>query len=253
MRIIKGSTEPMRVKVYVINEGTSSQYYGLKNADENTILTYAPNNWKSKRGAENWAKKHGFTVVKSSKSIRCSDMRITIRAAQHINVKIRDSVNDAYDGDVYGTIYAFNESDDIIGSLEYIISDSDNTFFISMIQVSPNYQRMGIATKLCNYAKQNYGDYDVDWGYTTDDGAALKRKLCITYENPERAKAEERISDIKERMREIESIMDSDDYDSYSEYEISSLGDEWNDLNYELEEISNDIVFDKKRYVTRWR
>lgn len=60
----------MRVKVYVINEGTSSQYYGLKNADENTVLTAAPNNWKSKRGAENWANKHGYTVIESSRSIQ---------------------------------------------------------------------------------------------------------------------------------------------------------------------------------------
>lgn len=101
MRIVKGSTEPMRVKVYVINEGTSSQYYGLKNADENTVLTAAPNNWKSKRGAENWAKKHGYTVVKSSKSIRCS-------FSDSDNITIFYNGFEAYSGsadDTFGTIY----------------------------------------------------------------------------------------------------------------------------------------------------
>jgi hypothetical protein len=53
----------MQVKVYVINDGSASQYYGLKNADENTVLHSAPNNWKTRKAAENWAKKKGFTVV----------------------------------------------------------------------------------------------------------------------------------------------------------------------------------------------
>jgi len=53
----------MKVTVYVINKGTSSQYFGLKHATENYVLPYAPNNWKTKRGALNWAKKQGLEVV----------------------------------------------------------------------------------------------------------------------------------------------------------------------------------------------
>ena len=53
----------MTVTTYVINEGTKSQYYGLKEVEENKVLWGAPNNWKTKKGAENWAKKHGFEVA----------------------------------------------------------------------------------------------------------------------------------------------------------------------------------------------
>ncbi len=53
----------MKVKTYVINEGTSSQYYGLKNAEENTVLHYAPT-WKTEKGAIRWAEKHGLEVVR---------------------------------------------------------------------------------------------------------------------------------------------------------------------------------------------
>lgn len=52
----------MKVKTYCINEGTTAQYYGLKNAKENTVLHYAPNNWKTEKGAINWAKKHGLEI-----------------------------------------------------------------------------------------------------------------------------------------------------------------------------------------------
>lgn len=54
----------MKVKTYCINKGTSSQYFGLKNAGENQVLYSAPNNWKTEKGAERWAIKHGFTLDK---------------------------------------------------------------------------------------------------------------------------------------------------------------------------------------------
>lgn len=53
----------MKVKVYTINEGTESQYFGLKNAEENTVLYSAPNNWKTAKGAIRWAINHGLEVT----------------------------------------------------------------------------------------------------------------------------------------------------------------------------------------------
>ena len=53
----------MKVTTYCINKGNASQYFGLKNAEENAVLYFAPNNWKTEKGAINWAKKHGFQVV----------------------------------------------------------------------------------------------------------------------------------------------------------------------------------------------
>ena len=55
----------MKVTVYVINEGTSSQYYGLKDATANAVLHYAPT-WKTKAGAKRWAERHGFEYVETN-------------------------------------------------------------------------------------------------------------------------------------------------------------------------------------------
>lgn len=52
----------MKVTTYTINRNQPSQYFGLKNAAEGTIL-HAPNNWKTEKGAINWAKKHGFEIA----------------------------------------------------------------------------------------------------------------------------------------------------------------------------------------------
>ena len=54
----------MKVTTYIINKDQPSQYFGLKNAEENQVLYSAPNNWKTEKGAKNWAEKHGFEFVK---------------------------------------------------------------------------------------------------------------------------------------------------------------------------------------------
>ena len=53
----------MKVTTYIINKGQPSQYYGLKSVEDNQVLYYAPNNWKTERGALNWAKKHGLEIA----------------------------------------------------------------------------------------------------------------------------------------------------------------------------------------------
>ena len=53
----------MKVTTYVINKGQKSQYFGLKNAKSGDVLHYAPNNWKTEKGALNWAKKNGYEIV----------------------------------------------------------------------------------------------------------------------------------------------------------------------------------------------
>ncbi len=63
---IKGSDRTLEAKyevtTYCINKGTASQYFGLKNAEENTVLHYTPT-WKTEKGAIRWAIKNGFEVI----------------------------------------------------------------------------------------------------------------------------------------------------------------------------------------------
>lgn len=53
----------MKVTTYCINKGQPTQYFGLKNSKDNQVLYHAPNNWKTEKGALNWAKKNGLEVV----------------------------------------------------------------------------------------------------------------------------------------------------------------------------------------------
>lgn len=53
----------MKVKIYVMNRGTESQYYGLMMVPEKQVLPYSPT-WKTEKGARRWAEKKGLEVVK---------------------------------------------------------------------------------------------------------------------------------------------------------------------------------------------
>ena len=63
----------MKVTTYCKNKGTPSQYFGLKNARENQVLHSAPNNWKTERGALNWAKRNGYEVS-AGKKVKSADI-----------------------------------------------------------------------------------------------------------------------------------------------------------------------------------
>lgn len=53
----------MKVKITCINEGQTGQHYCIVDAEENQVLWYAPNNWKTVKGAEKWAERHGYEKV----------------------------------------------------------------------------------------------------------------------------------------------------------------------------------------------
>ena len=53
-----GRSSSSGITAYTINAGTPSQYFGLKDAEGNFLHT--PNNWKTEKGALNWAKKNGL-------------------------------------------------------------------------------------------------------------------------------------------------------------------------------------------------
>ena len=56
----------MKAKAVVMNENQSGQFWVLTvdhGHGEWVVSVSAPNNWKTKKGAECWARKHGFELV----------------------------------------------------------------------------------------------------------------------------------------------------------------------------------------------
>lgn len=92
----KDAEYKMKVTSYVINEGQSGEYYGLKNKETNQVLYSAPNNWKSREGAKRWAEKKGMIYVEDSntldKAIKSCDANWTEAYKEMENVMNKFSI-----------------------------------------------------------------------------------------------------------------------------------------------------------------
>jgi GNAT superfamily N-acetyltransferase len=89
-----------------------------------------------------------------------------------ITPDIWDDVYDHYAGESFGSVYATHpETKEVIGKLDYGHTKGE-PLAVKWIEVAPEYRRQGIATKLVEKAKQEYGD-NIDWGMSTDDGTSF--------------------------------------------------------------------------------
>lgn len=56
----------MKVTTYCINKGTNTEHYILMCIDsdgETWVMNYAPNNWKTEKGALRYAEKRGYEIA----------------------------------------------------------------------------------------------------------------------------------------------------------------------------------------------
>lgn len=56
----------MKVKTFCINKGTTTEHYILICVDidgSEWVMNYAPNNWKTEKGALRYATKRGYAIA----------------------------------------------------------------------------------------------------------------------------------------------------------------------------------------------
>jgi GNAT superfamily N-acetyltransferase len=88
------------------------------------------------------------------------------------NVKIQLSIVDFHHGQLDGYILALVHGEKI-GYLDFSIYD--NVAQIKMIEVDPQYRRLGVGMQLVKRLEQEVGKHNIEWGGLTTDGAAFKR------------------------------------------------------------------------------
>ena len=124
------------------------------------------------------------------------------------DIHIIDNVEDASKSEVYGTIVAYI-NDDLAGTIDYTLEESDKVFYIRMITTVPEYRRQRVATEMCRYIKDNYSQYNIDWGYTTSEGEQLRKKLTKDIPNEAYTKLKQKALSLQKRLDELEAIVHS--------------------------------------------
>ena len=149
-----------------------------------------------------------------------------------MNLKFVDSVSDAYKSETYGTIYAYL-GNEVVGYLEYTLEDTNKIFYIRMIETRPEYRGKGIATDLCKYVKNNYSEYEPDFGQTTAEGEKLRKRVTKTIPNNFYKHIKSIIDKMKAELADIETKLDNL-YNKEDTLElqdaVNELGNKWQNL-----------------------
>ena len=79
-----------------------------------------------------------------------------------------------YCGQMNGVIYAI-AGDDFIGQLDWQKYGGD--VLIAWIEVDESHRRNGVGSGLVQRLRDEFPDEQINWGYTTTDGTALREHL----------------------------------------------------------------------------
>lgn len=155
------------------------------------------------------------------------------------DVGIKNTVDDVYKAGVYDATLIATENDEQVGYLSYSVYKYAPA--IKMIWVSPNARRQKIAVKMLKELQRMFPDSEIDWGYTTDDGSALKRNINFK-QVPNRA-----VMDTKAKLLAVRAqlaklnhklqTLQQTDIEQARTF-VNTVSDRWNklhDLEYKLE------------------
>lgn len=121
----------------------------------------------------------------------------------------------------------------VVGKLEY--SDYKGEPAISFIEVPEAERRKGIATELLKELQSSYPNVDIDWGYTTEDGSALKEAITYEIPNKEIMADIKKLTSMKEQLKAIDERIAQEIY-------LEEDGEIYNALYDEISLLEKDLV-----------
>jgi GNAT superfamily N-acetyltransferase len=84
---------------------------------------------------------------------------------------------DAVPGGYNYKMVAKTPEGEIMGRLEVNMETATQEGVIGLVEVEEKFRRQGVATKMLDWMRRYEPDLKLEWGYTTDDGAALRNAL----------------------------------------------------------------------------
>ena len=131
-----------------------------------------------------------------------------------------------------------------VGTLEY--SEYQGTPSIQMIKVEPEYRRRGIAKQMLQALQKKYGDTEIEFGMSTNEGTELLKATTYDVENKKYATLKKEYDAITKELQVREDKFNAGTITEEEE-------DSWNDLHdrqYEIEkQINEDGLKPKNTYV----
>lgn len=153
-------------------------------------------------------------------------------------VSLRTNVEGNYKGQLDATIIAAI-GDEQVGYLSYSVYQDVPS--IKMIWVEPQHRREKIAIQMLKSLQSQYPNSEIEWGYTTEPGAALKQSIKFRKEpNLDVMKKIEKLTSARAKLQKLDyklTRLRDTDPETARKY-VKTVGDRWNklhDLEYKLE------------------
>lgn len=157
-------------------------------------------------------------------------------------------VTDAYSGQINATLYALDAKGEVAGYVDFTVFNERVS--ISMIKTLEAYRRKGVGKFLIVELQKEYPDVELDWGYMTPEGAALKNSLKTTVVPSEYAEQFDKLKELKAMASKIKEFIKKheDSVSSLSDatkQKIYDLWDKYNEITDEIEELERDLYHEK--------
>ena len=143
--------------------------------------------------------------------------------------QILDEALDAHHGQIDMLMQAVR-GELTVGTIRYSIFEGRP--HISMIEVLEGYRRQGIATQMLRYLQGQYPNEEIEWGYLTEDGAALYHALVDEQPNPDYLRVQ---SDLETITQEYDAYVTRMDGGAILSPKEAADMDDLEDTQYRLE------------------
>lgn len=159
------------------------------------------------------------------------------------DAKIKDVSTGYSYGETYFTM-SYTQDGKVLGTLEY--GEYDGEPNVKMIEVSPEYRRQGIGTKLLQELQKKYPDTEINFGMSTPDGTKLLNS--ITYDVTDEAVATEKqkLKNMQAELNELQSkldvLYDTENLTEAQENELHRLGDRWQEVYDAIRPLEKSLI-----------
>ena len=150
------------------------------------------------------------------------------------SIQLKSEMIDHHSGQSDFQITA-TENDAIVGTLRYTVYNDEVS--INIVHVPRKDRRKGIARQMLQHLQREYPNSEIQWGYTTDKGAELKKSVTseIPNDNEElnaKSKQLRKVANQIERLQKIADTIDlSDNMTPEKRAKYHKLMNRWNDLS----------------------
>ena len=160
-------------------------------------------------------------------------------------VSIKNVSTDYAYGQTYMRMSAY-DGDKEVGYIQY--ADYEGQPSIHMIEVSEEYKRQGIATRMLQELQSQYDGTEINFGMTTPDGTKLLDKITydVKDEKVSAAKAELRSKkeELDKTQKELDKLWEDSDGRDLTDWErkkIGEAGDRWDELYNSIRELESSL------------